>query len=137
MKFMIQLAGLLQIALAFLHFPIAKHLKWKEELQKTNALTRQIFWVHSFFICLLLLLIGLPSVIAPQLLTTRNDLRLTVALCLAIFWGLRLLFQLFVYSPEHRRGKTFETIVHWIFTALWVFLTATYTFIVVKHIWGN
>ncbi len=137
MKLMIQIAGLLQIALAILHIPIARHLKWKEELQKTNALTRQIFWVHSFFICLLLLLIGFPSVIAPNLLLAHNDLRLTVALCLAIFWGLRLIFQLFVYSPEHRRGKTFETIVHWVFTALWSFLAATYTLIVLKHLWGN
>jgi hypothetical protein len=137
MKFMIQLAGLLQISLALLHFPIAKHLKWKADLQNTSQLTREIFWVHTFFICLLLMLIGLPSVIAPQLLLTRNDLRLTVALCLAIFWVCRLYFQLFVYSPAHRQGKIFETIIHWTFTGLWSFLAITYILIVLRHITGN
>ncbi len=137
MKFLIQFAGLLQVILAVMHVPIAIHLKWKDDLKNVSHLTRQIFWVHAFFIALLLMLIGLPSVIRPQLLLERTELRLTVALCLAVFWGCRLITQLFVYSPEHRKGKTFETIVHWVFVGLWTYLTTVYTLIVLRHLWGN
>ena len=126
MKFMIQMAGVLQILLAVLHVPIAIKLKWREDLKNTSPLTRQIFWVHSYFIVLVLLLVGIPCAAWPGMFFNKSQLGLTVALGLTIFWGCRLFTQFFVYSPEHYRGKKLETTVHWIVSALWIYLTATY-----------
>jgi hypothetical protein len=46
-----------------------------------------------------------------------------IAMGLGIFWGIRLLFQFFVYSPKLWRGKPFETTMHIIFSLLWIYLT--------------
>jgi hypothetical protein len=54
---------------------------------------------------------------ARDLLETALGRR--VCLGLAAFWGLRLLTQLFWYSPSLWRGKRFETGVHVVFVLLW------------------
>lgn len=136
MKWLIQYAGVLQILLAGLHIPIAIRLNWKQDLQSTSALTRQIFWVHTYFIVLVLLLIGVPSALRPDMLFNRSPLGLTVALGLTTFWGMRLLCQFLVYSPSHYRGKPLETTVHWVFSAMWVYLTGTYGLLTLWHVLG-
>lgn len=77
--------------------------------------------VHMFFLAFFLLLIGLLCVTsATDLITT--SLGKTICLGLAIFWGIRLFFQWFVYSSELWKGKSFETVMHALFTVLWGYL---------------
>jgi hypothetical protein len=49
-----------------------------------------------------------------------------IALGLALFWMIRLLLQFFGYSPEHWRGKKFETLIHVLFSMLWLYLTVIF-----------
>jgi hypothetical protein len=44
----------------------------------------------------------------------------------ATFWGLRLVIQWFFYDSRLWRGHAFNTVVHFIFTAMWIYLTAVY-----------
>ena len=57
----LRIAGALQILLALLHLAFPKRFQWKEELARLSPLNRQIFLVHTFFICVVLTLIGALS----------------------------------------------------------------------------
>lgn len=113
------------VLLAFVHLPFPKYFKWKEELKPLSLINRQMMEVHTFFIALMVFLMGLLSFSqSEQLVNTK--LGRVVCLGMAIFWGIRLVFQLFVYSTKLWRGKFFETSTHIVFTALWIYITTVY-----------
>ena len=126
MKTCLQLAGSLQLTLAFAHFGFARHFGWREELQRVSLLTRQIFWVHTGFIMLVLAGFGCLSLFCATDLTTPNQLARTILGELAVFWSVRLYCQLFVYRSELWRGNRLNTFAHTLFTLLWAFFAAVY-----------
>ncbi len=122
----LRLAGALQIILALLHLTFAKRFRWTEELAHLSLLNRQIFHVHTFFICLVLVMIGALSLLAPSALLEPTALSRLILPGFALFWGLRLYCQWFVYDPALWRGQRFNTIVHGMCTLLWSYLAAVY-----------
>ena len=46
---------------------------------------------------------------------------------LAVFWAVRLWMQWFLYDAQLWRGKTFETLMHFAFTGLWLLLVVTFS----------
>lgn len=121
----LQFAGICLILLALLHGYFPYYFGWRTELSSLSLLTRQIFFVHHFFIALTVGLMGLLSLFASQELV-ETPLGRYILLGFGLFWFIRLLFQLFVYSSNLWRGKRFETTVHILFTLLWVYLSALY-----------
>ncbi len=126
LEFHLRLAGALQIALAVLHIFFPKRFHWKEELSRLSLLNRQIFVVHTIFICIGLLLMGALSSFAPQALLQPTPLSRLVLGGFGCFWGLRLAFQWLVYDSRLWRGNLFNTLVHVLFTAMWLYLCAVY-----------
>lgn len=125
MEVQLQLAGSLLVALAVLHLGFPKRFRWSETLQPLDLLHRQMMKVHTFFIALTVLLMGvLCLVAAPDLVHT--PLGKLVSRGMGLFWALRLAVQLFVYSPRLWKGKPFETSMHVVFTALWVYLAVVF-----------
>ena len=125
MELNLQIAGLLQIALALVHGAFPKRFRWKEEFASVSLLSRQIMYVHTLFVALAVFLIGvLCFTSARDLISTSLGKR--VCLGLAVFWGLRLVIQFFGYSSELWKGKRLETSIHIIFSVLWVYLTASF-----------
>ncbi|QTD37425.1 hypothetical protein JL193_15235 [Polaribacter batillariae] len=125
MVLQLKIIGILLSILAFIHVGFSKYFKWKIELKSLSLINRQIMAVHTFFIALVVLLIGLLC------LTSSNELIYTklgkrISLGLGVFWSIRLLFQLFVYSPKLWRRKKFETAMHIIFTIFWMYLTVIF-----------
>jgi len=125
-EFHLRLAGVLQIALALLHLSFPKRFHWKEELARLSPLNRQIFMVHTFFICLVLMLAGSLSLLAPRSLLERTALAPLVLAGFSGFWAIRLVFQWFVYDRSHWRGSRFNTVMHWLLSALWAYLALVY-----------
>jgi hypothetical protein len=125
-ELLLRFAGALQIALALLHLAFPKRFHWKEELARLSPLNRQIFLVHTFFICLVLMLVGSLSLFAPRSLLEKTALAPLVLGGIAGFWAMRLLFQWFVYDRSLWRGNGFNTAMHWLFSALWAYLAAVY-----------
>ena len=123
----LRLVGAGLIALAVLHVPIARHLRWREDTARLSPVNRDIFHVHNFFICLVLVAMGLPCLIEPSLLLDRSRPGAWGAWTLAAFWAARLWCQWFVYRRQLWRGKKFETAMHWLFTAIWTALTTLFT----------
>jgi hypothetical protein len=113
------------IALALLHATFPKHFNWKQELSSLSIMNRQIMYVHSFFIALMIFLVGLLC------LTSSNELLHTtlgkrISLGLGIFWAARLYVQFFGYSSKIWKGKPFETTIHIFFSIYWAYLTTIF-----------
>lgn len=122
----LQIAGILQWLLASLHLVFPRRFGWREDLAKLSLLNRQIFIVHCIFICLVLSLFGGLSLFCAPLLLAKHALAAAVLSGLFVFWAVRLFVQWFVYSPELWRGHRFNTIMHWLFTGLWLYYVAVY-----------
>jgi hypothetical protein len=123
----LRIAGAGLIALALLHAPIARRLRWREEVARMSPVNADIFRVHNFFLCLVLVAMGLPCLFEPSLLVDRSRAGAWAAWMLSAFWAARLYCQWFVYRRELWRGKKFETTIHWIFTFMWLGLTTLFT----------
>lgn len=113
------------IILALLHAIFPKYFNWKQELTSLSIMNRQIMYVHSFFIALMVFLIGLLCITSShELLHTTLGKR--IALGLGIFWAARLFVQFFGYSSKIWKGKPFETIVHILFSIFWTYLSTIF-----------
>jgi hypothetical protein len=123
---LLRLTGLSQLVLASTHLYFARRFNWREEARRMMRLNEQIFHVHTFFICLILVMMGLLSSMAPEALLQPSLLGRWVDSGLALFWLARLVCQWFVYDSELWRGKTPETVVHVIFTFTWCFYNSTH-----------
>lgn len=117
------------IALAFLHFLFPKRFNWKTELGGLSLMNRQLMYVHTFFVAMMVLLMGVICIYSPgEIVSTKLGKHLAFGLFL--FWATRLLFQFFVYSPKLWKGKRFETIVHIIFSFLWLYFAAVFLLVI-------
>ncbi|MEO6135515.1 MAG: hypothetical protein ABIP35_10205 [Ginsengibacter sp.] len=128
MELHLKIIGVLLMALALVHAIFPKYFNWKTELIPLSIINRQLVYVHSFFIALIVLLMGLLC------LTSSYDLVHTllgkqVSLGIGIFWMARLFIQLFGYSSKLWRGKRFETSIHIVFTIFWTYLTVVFMLI--------
>ncbi len=120
---LLRLAGAGLILLAIVHIPMARHLKWGEEARRMSLTNASIFHVHTFFICVVLVLMGAPALLAPQIFLDRSPAGLWMTWSFAVFWALRMLVQWFVYPSAMWRGKRAETIMHVAFSFVWLALT--------------
>ncbi len=122
----LRIAGIGLILLALMHYPIARRLKWREQGRRMSPENASIFLVHAFFICLVLVLMGLPCIVSPVIFLESSRASHWVTWSFAVFWGIRLYFQWFVYQSDLWRGKTIETVLHWWFTFVWAGLAALF-----------
>ena len=128
MELHLKIIGILLIILAAIHAIFPKFFNWKQELISLSIINRQLMYVHSFFIAFAILLIGVLC------LTSANELIKTtlgkrISLGLGIFWITRLFIQFFGYSAKLWKGKTFETIIHVLFSIFWAYLSAIFILI--------
>jgi hypothetical protein len=125
MEIHLKIVGILLIALALLHVVFPRYFRWKATTVSLEPVTREILYVHTFFIALTVLLMGLLC-LSSALLLLNSALGKRICLGLATFWSIRLLFQFFGYSTDLWRGKRFETCVHIAFSFLWIYLSAVF-----------
>ena len=123
---LVRVAGVGLLFLSALHIPIGRELRWREDASRLTPTNQAVFHVHTIFICLIIVMMGLPCVMDPSVLLERSRPGEWMAWSFAGFWAVRLYCQFFVYSSELWRGKRRETTVHWIFTVIWVALTLVF-----------
>jgi hypothetical protein len=126
MKTSLQIAGILQLVLSLAHVGFARRLGWGREMQRVSLLTRQVFWVHTGFLMLVLAGFGALSLFCAGELLAPSGLAHAVLGGLSVFWASRWYCQFFVYRSELWRGNSFHTAAHAFFACLWTFLTAVY-----------
>ena len=114
--------------LALLHIYFPAYFKWKTDLQSLTLVNKQMMVVHTFFIGVIVFLMGVLCLCCTEDLL-HTELGHQISLGISFFWAMRLIFQFFVYSPRLWKGKRFETAMHMLFSLLWVYLTAIFLII--------
>ena len=93
----LKITGFLFIVLSLIHLFFPKYFNWKNELKSLSLINRQMMTIHTFFVALIVFLMGLLCLTsANELITT--ELGKTISLGLAVFWSLRLFIQ---FNPPH------------------------------------
>lgn len=125
METQLKIIGILLMTLALIHIIFPKYFNWKEELKPLSLMNRQMMTVHTFFIALVVFLMGLLCLTSAAELA-QTKLGKTISFGLGVFWTTRLFFQFFIYSPKLWKGKIFETIIHILFSLLWIYLSVVF-----------
>ena len=122
MEVNLKIVGVLLIILSLVHIFFPKYFDWEKELKSLSLINRQMMTVHTFFIALTVFLMGVLCLTSPGELIETN-LGKKISLVLGIFWTFRLFIQFFGYSAELWKGKKFETLIHFLFSLLWMYLS--------------
>lgn len=122
----LQFIGTSFVLLGFVHIIFPKYFNWKNELSTLSLINRQMMVVHTFFIALAVVLMGLLCFFCAEELTLTT-LGKKISGGLAIFWGIRMFIQFFGYSPQLWKGKLFETTVHILFSLFWIYITIIFS----------
>lgn len=128
MTFHLVLIGWLLVILAFIHVFFPGYFKWKDELSGLSLINRDMMRMHTFFIALIVLLMGLLCITSAEELQ-HNPLGRKIALGLGIFWFIRWLVQFFGYSSLNWKGKRFETSIHILFVLLWGYVSVVFLWV--------
>jgi len=128
----LQIAGCLLVLLGLSHALMNRYFGWGKELAGISSLTRQIFFVHTFFIALGVILGGAVSLALPAELLSPARLNRAILAGMAFFWFCRLLAQFFAYDSAIWRGNPTRTRIHVAFSLLWSYVTATYSLAFIK-----
>ena len=125
MEIHIKIIAVILIALSLVHVIFPKYFNWDVELKSLSLINQQMMKVHTFFIALTVFLMGVLCLTSSyELITTALGKK--ISLGLGIFWTIRLFTQLFGYSSTLWKGKRFETTVHIVFSAFWIYLSVIF-----------
>lgn len=125
MEIHFKIIGAAFIMLALIHVIFPKYFNWKDELPALSLINRQMMVVHTFFIALIVLLMGALCLVSTDDLI-YTPFGKTISLGLGIFWSIRMIIQFFGYSPKLWKGKTFETIIHIVFSLFWTYISIVF-----------
>lgn len=119
------ITGYILMILAVIHISFPRYFNWRKELKDVSMINRQMMYIHTLFIGLVVFLMGALCVSAPaELLNT--SLGKKVCLGLAAFWTTRFVIQFIGYSPKLWKGKPFETSMHILFSILWAYISCVF-----------
>ena len=125
MQLHLKLIGVILIFLSLIHLVFPKYFQWKKDLISVTLINKQLMYVHTFFIGLIIFLMGVCCIYSTEdLMYTRLGRQLSFGLF--IFWCTRLVFQFFVYSPKLWRGKLFESFIHVTFSMIWIYFSIVF-----------
>jgi len=122
----LRIVGLIMAALVVVNFYVPVRFRWREEMARLSLLNRQVFQAHSIFLVLTLALFSALLLTCAEALVEPTRLGRAILVGLTVFWGLRLLMQFFFYSPRIWRGHRFNTVMHVVFSATWLYITAVF-----------
>jgi hypothetical protein len=122
----LQAGGVVMAALVLVNLLVPSRFHWREEMSRLSLVNRQIFQVHSIFLVLTLGLFSLLLLTCASALVEPTRLSRAILIGLTIFWGLRMVMQWCFYSSELWRGHRFNTVVHYVFSVIWVYLTTLF-----------
>jgi hypothetical protein len=116
-------AGVLQLLVASANFFAVKELDYPGNLAKVSPMVRAVFVVQNVYVVLVLLANALLCFLFAPDLAGASALGRFLAGYLAVFWGLRVLIQLFFYPAEAKRK---HPLINAVFLAATLFLCAVF-----------
>ena len=129
----LRLAGVVMASLVVVNLMVPGRFHWREEMSRLSLVNRQIFQAHSVFLVLTLALFSALLLTCGPALLEPTRLSRAVLSGLTIFWGLRMVMQWWFYSPLIWRGHRFNTVMHYTFSVVWVYVTTVFA----VALWAN
>lgn len=125
MEIHLKIIGTFLILLALVHVIFPRYFNWKTELKSLSLINKEMMVVHTFFLAVTVLLMGILCISSSDALVSTS---LGKRLCLgfAIFWTIRFFVQFFGYSSSLWKGKFFETTVHIVFSLFWGYCSVVF-----------
>jgi hypothetical protein len=125
MQLHLNITGILLVGLGLVHSIFPRYFNWTTELNSLSLINRQMMYVHTLFIALMVFMMGILCLsMSEDLLQTQ--LGQNISFGLGLFWTVRLLVQLFGYSSELWKKKRFETGIHILFIFLWTYISVVF-----------
>ena len=110
----LRVAAVTQLGVAVLNLFLIRIMNWEPDLARAPLLIREVFRIHVYFISITLAIFSvLTWRFARDFATAANPLVVWLGLAIAAFWGARSIMQWLHYSPEHWRGDSTRTAIHW------------------------
>ena len=100
LKTLIIIGGCLHLATLLGSAQVPKEMKFKEELPKLNRLLQHWVWTAGGYIVLNIVAFALASLLLAEQLASGTVLARSICGYIAVFWGIRLWIQLFVFDAE-------------------------------------
>ena len=101
-----RLAGVMCLGLIVANFVAAPRLSYARNLEQSETIVRQIFYVHCGYIVFLITGLAVLCLGWPELLLTDGMGRV-VCFFFGVFWGSRVIVQLTYYDRELRKQERF------------------------------
>lgn len=122
----LRVVGVVMAFLVVVNLAVPRRFHWREEMSRLSLLNRQIFQAHNVFLILTLALFSALLLTSGAALLEPTRLSRAVLAGLTVFWGLRMLMQWYFYSPLIWRGHRFNTVMHYVFSVTWVYVTTVF-----------
>jgi len=122
----LRVVGVVMASLVVVNLVVPRLFHWREEMLRLSLLNRQIFQAHNVFLILTLALFSALLLTSGAALLEPTRLSRAILAGLTVFWGLRMLMQWYFYSPLIWRGHRFNTVMHYVFSVTWVYVTTVF-----------
>ena len=99
------IAGAIHAGIVLANIPLPHRLRVRENLKNVPLLVRQIFYVHWFYIVLIVSLFSALCFAFARDLAGASPLGRFLSAFLCGFWLLRIFLQIFYYDREIRRAN--------------------------------
>jgi hypothetical protein len=122
----LRLVGVVMASLVVVNLFVPSRFHWREEMSRLSLLNRQVFQAHSVFLVLTLALFAALLLTCGAELLEPTRLSRAILIGLTVFWALRMVMQWCFYSPLIWRGHHFNTVMHYVFSVVWVYVTTVF-----------
>jgi hypothetical protein len=122
----LHIVGVVMAWLVVVNLCVPGRFHWREEMARLSLLNRQIFEAHAVFLVLTLALFSALLLTCGEALLQPTRLSRAMLIGLTIFWLLRMVMQWAFYSPAIWRGHRFNTAMHYLFSAIWIYVSSVF-----------
>ncbi len=131
-KTLVYLAGISHFGILIASSLAPFALNWKESLKPLPKLLRRMFWVYGGFIVMMIVGFGTLTLIFADDLSHGTPLARGICTMIALFWGVRLGVQFFVFDARPYLTRPLYRYGYHALTCVFIFLTITYGFLALQ-----
>ena len=125
---LLRLAGLGHFVILTASALVPKVLDWKSALKPLSPFLRTLFWVYGIFIVLTIIGMGTLTLFNAHAMATGDTVARSLAAFIALFWGARLVVQLFIFDSRPYLTNIWLKLGDHTLTLAFIFFTVIYLF---------
>lgn len=118
----LRISGGLFVILGFAHVGFGKRLNWREDLAKLSVVNRQIFVLHSFYIALLLVMLGSLLLFLTDALLQPSPLSKALLGAMTLLWTIRFGVQWLFFERSIWEGHAANRRIHYLLMLFWAYV---------------